>query len=869
LKDAVRDRDRIYAVIRSVGTSSDGRSQSIYAPHSAGQARALRNAYRLAGIETDTVELIEAHGTGTKVGDAVEFDALETVFRENHDGESWCGLGSVKSQIGHTKAASGAAGLIKAALAVHHRTLPPTIKVAKPNPKLGLNNSPFYLNTESRPWFTRGHHPRRAGVSSFGFGGSNFHLVIEEHCDSIPEPAWDGSVELFGLSGRSIGELRTALRRWRTNAADATPDPHRLARSAAASRRDFTASDPHRLCILVECKDDWESFFGKVLAQLDRVSSTEAATFDMRDAWYGGPAVRGKTAFLFPGQGSQYVNMGRDLACTFPEFAAAFAEADAGDGSDRRLTGMVFPKPVFDQAGRDAQRAALTRTDVAQPAIGAVSLGMLSVLERFGVGADCAAGHSYGELVALFASGRIDAETLRGLSRLRGRLMADGQGDRGTMLAVHAPLDELDAVAQKAGLVLANRNTSRQGVLSGSREALDLAVTICDERGYRTKRLSVAGAFHSEFMRSARDPFASALESTAFNSGTMPVYSNVTSEPYPIESDAVRTLLSDQLIRPVDFVQIIENLYSSGVTTFMEIGPGAVLTGLVGSILEGRSHSALALDASSGRRSGVGDFARVLGRLAADGHAVDLTQWERPVPELKKLRMTVPLVGANYRSSDSKRSETNENQLVVRNIENHPMAKTNEQTTDVVTDAEVPAGVQVPLQESPIVQSGTVDAPQPVPIKSAGVPRALGVVQDGIRAMQALQQQTAAVHERFLEGQELAHKTILRLIEGQSSVPQVMRSAVAEPIDRTPNQAPSAPAGMPEHEPAEKIVEERVVSGPAPADAVTESEAAAGTEAYDTLVLDVVSDKTGYPVEMLDLDMDIEADLGIDSIKRV
>ena len=284
LKDAVRDRDRIYAVIRSVGTSSDGRSQSIYAPHSAGQARALRNAYRLAGIETDTVELIEAHGTGTKVGDAVEFDALETVFRENHDGESWCGLGSVKSQIGHTKAASGAAGLIKAALAVHHRTLPPTIKVAKPNSKLGLNNSPFYLNTESRPWFTRGHHPRRAGVSSFGFGGSNFHLVIEEHCDSIPEPAWDGSVELFGLSGRSIGELRTALRRWRTNAADATPDPHRLARSAAASRRDFTASDPHRLCILVECKDDWESSFGKVLAQLDRVSSTEAATFDMRDA---------------------------------------------------------------------------------------------------------------------------------------------------------------------------------------------------------------------------------------------------------------------------------------------------------------------------------------------------------------------------------------------------------------------------------------------------------------------------------------------------------------------------------------------------------------------------------------------------------
>ena len=207
--------------------------------------------------------------------------------------------------------------------------------------------------------------------------------------------------------------------------------------------------------------------------------------------------------------------------------------------------------------------------------------------------------------------------------------------------------------------------------------------------------------------------------------------------------------------------------------------------------------------------------------------------------------------------------------MSVRNIENHPMAMTNEPTTDVVADAEVPAGVQVPSQESPIVQTGIVDAPQPVPIKSAGVPRALGVVQDGIRAMQALQQQTAAVHERFLEGQELAHKTILRLIEGQSSVPQPAGSAVADPMDRLPNPAPSAPTAMPEHEPAEKIVEERVVSGPATADAVTESETAPGTEANDTLVLDVVSDKTGYPVEMLDLDMDIEADLGIDSIKRV
>lgn len=186
LDDAERDGDRIHAVLRGIGSSSDGRGSAIYTPVPAGQARALRRAYVSAGYGPETVELVEAHGTGTTAGDAAEFTALRTVFQESgRTDDQWCALGSVKSQIGHTKSAAGAAGLLKAVMALRHKVLPPTIKVERPNPALELENSPLYLNTEARPWVKDASQPRRASVSSFGFGGTNFHLTLEEY---VPAP---------------------------------------------------------------------------------------------------------------------------------------------------------------------------------------------------------------------------------------------------------------------------------------------------------------------------------------------------------------------------------------------------------------------------------------------------------------------------------------------------------------------------------------------------------------------------------------------------------------------------------------------------------------------------------------------------------
>ena len=202
LDDARRDGDRIYAVVKSVGTSSDGKGNAVYAPSAAGQAKALRQAYGLADVSPETIELVEAHGTGTKVGDATELAALTEVYRAARPDGTWCALGSVKSQIGHTKAAAGAAGLIKAALALHHKVLPPTAKVT--NPVTG-DDSPFYVNTEARPWLARAGHPRRAAVSAFGFGGSNFHCVLEEGGPAMDAIDWDGDTQLVALSAPTPG----------------------------------------------------------------------------------------------------------------------------------------------------------------------------------------------------------------------------------------------------------------------------------------------------------------------------------------------------------------------------------------------------------------------------------------------------------------------------------------------------------------------------------------------------------------------------------------------------------------------------------------------------------------------------------------
>ncbi|WP_437976559.1 SDR family NAD(P)-dependent oxidoreductase [Sorangium sp. So ce295] len=647
LDDAERDGDRVYAVIRGIGSSSDGRSKSVYAPVPEGQAKALRRTYAAAGYGPETVELMEAHGTGTKAGDAAEFEGLRVMFDESGRADrQWCALGSVKSQIGHTKAAAGAAGLFKAIMALHHKVLPPTIKVDKPNPKLEIEKTAFYLNTQARPWIRPGDHPRRASVSSFGFGGSNFHVALEEYTGPAPK-AWRVRAlpaELFLLSADTPAALADRARALAKEAE--VPEILRfLARESVLS---FDASRPARLGLCATDEADLRKKLEQVAAHLE-ARPEQALSAPLVHCASG--EAPGRVAFLFPGQGSQYVGMGADALMTFDPARAAWDAAASVAIADAPLHEVVFPRPVFSDEDRAAQEARLRETRWAQPAIGATSLAHLALLAALGVRAEAFAGHSFGEITALHAAGALSAADLLRVARRRGELMGAASSERGAMIAVPRGIDEVRALGL-GGVVIANHNGPKQVVLSGSVAAIEAAEERLKGAGIQARRLDVAAAFHSPLVAEASAPLREFLAGIAVETPAAPVYSNAEIEPYAGGGDAARDRLARQLAEPVRFVEEIERMYADGVRTFVEVGPGSVLTNLVGDILSGRPHRAVALDRKG--KHGVTSLLEAVARLAVAGVPLDArVLWEGfAAPSdpraLPKPKLALQINGSNY-----------------------------------------------------------------------------------------------------------------------------------------------------------------------------------------------------------------------------
>ncbi len=861
LADARRDGDRVYAILRGMGSSSDGRGNAIYAPRAAGQVEAIRKAYRIAGVEPDTIEMVEAHGTGTRVGDATEVTALAEVYGEAEREGRWCALGSVKSQIGHTKAAAGVAGLIKAAAALHHKVLPPTIKVSQPLEPLQTSDSPFYVNTEPRPWLSSPDHPRRAAVSAFGFGGSNFHAVLEEAGPDKEVIDWDGDTQILAFSGSVPADIERQLKDWPTQL-----EWPIFRAFAAQTRLAWNATAACRLLLVVQRQSTdlprlVESARTLLRGRGDKntLQSPEGVFFDR------GPRS-GKLAVLFPGQGAQYPGMLRELACRFPAMHEALTQVDASAGvtSPARLIECVYPLLSFTSDDRRANDEALRATDIAQPALGAVSLGAWRILESFGVRADATAGHSFGELTALCVAGRLKAEEFYRLAHLRGRLMADAGSTDGVMLAVQAtPETILDVLrAESLDLVLANKNAPRQTVLSGPSDLIARAAASFDSRKIRTQRLSVSAAFHSPLVAAAAEPLRAALADIAFHPGSTIVYANTTAQTYPDDSHAARDLLAGQLARPVEFVNQITNMHASGVRTFLEVGPGPRLTGLVSSILQGREYTAFALDRSNGQRSGMYDLASCLAQLAALGHSVDLTTWDAdaPIPpsaETKKRALIVPIHGANYVKPKPKATR----QPAAPATPSHPRTPNNGVSDSTMNGTHSPAISR---------------AAAPPVANDAALEQALQLTRDSLIALQKMQDQTAQLHRQFLDGQDTAHRTVQFLVEQQQRLTQIslglpvsaapvapQPAVVARVQPTTPPVAMVAPAlSMPATRSVEDVRSHAERGN-------ERGDAKRGNEGVEAVLLEVISEKTGYPTEMLELDMALDADLGIDSIKRV
>ena len=380
------------------------------APRPEGQARALRRAYAKAGVSPATVGLIEAHGTGTVAGDGAEVQALTQVFSDAKAPRQGCAIGSVKSMIGHTKCTAGAAGLVKAALALHHKVLPPTLGVEKPNPRARFPETPFFVNTESRPWLqTSEESPRRAGVSAFGFGGTNFHVVMEEYAgEPLPRqaPCRSWPYEIFLYRGDSRQALLDSIDVWKKAlAVEAKPELRDLAYTAWKQAESSGAR--LQLAIVASSLDDLKQKLISARAGLAQ-PGTDAIN-DPRGIYFSEHplAPQGKLAFLFPGQGSQYPQMLQDLLLYFPEMRQTVEQAARVLAAklDRPLVDYIFPPPAFSPEEEAAQQQAITQTNIAQPAIGAVDLAMFGLLQELGLQADMAAGHSYGEYVALACAG--------------------------------------------------------------------------------------------------------------------------------------------------------------------------------------------------------------------------------------------------------------------------------------------------------------------------------------------------------------------------------------------------------------------------------------------------------------------------------
>ena len=606
LDDAEADDDEIYAVIRGLGSSSDGRSLSVYAPLAEGQANALRRAQKRGGVDPQTVELVEAHGTATKAGDVAEFDGLCRAFggdTENDDEASdspWCALGSIKSQIGHTKAAAGAASLFKAVMGLHHRTLPPTIKVDDPNPKLDVGDSPFYVNTESRPWIRGSDHPRRAGVSSFGFGGSNFHVVLEEYNGPAPTPNRKRVLptELFAYGAATAPALAEALRAVviKLDERPESPGQRRqlLAYLAFTSQQAFDADTDHRLTLTASNLDELHDQLDDALQRLD----DGAGEFETPSGMFyrSNSRASGDLALLFPGQGSQYVGMGRELAMHFDTARSVW---DRAADLDFNLHDKVFPPPAFDDDSRQAQQRALTATEWAQPAIGCDSAARLALLDDLGIRADAVAGHSFGEITALFAAGAFDEETMLKVARTRGELMADAASSTdGAMVAVRADAGQVRDVVDDCGadVVVANDNSPGQVVVSGPTDQIEIAEEAFERDYIASMRLPVDTAFHSDVVADATDPFAEFLAPVDIDAPDVDVYANATADAYAPDPDDVRSTLTTQIESPVRFVEMIRQMHDDGASTFIEVGPHDTLSGLASRCLDGEDVEVIAMD---------------------------------------------------------------------------------------------------------------------------------------------------------------------------------------------------------------------------------------------------------------------------------
>lgn len=924
LDDAVQDGDKIYAVIRGIGSSSDGRHRSLTAPYPPGQVMALRRAYDDGGVRPSSVSLIEAHGTGTTMGDSVEIMTLQEVFGDGPPRE--VALGSVKSMIGHTKTVAGLASLIKSVLAIRHRLLPATLGVQTPNRQIDFDTSSFYLNTETRPWIRPvSHGPRRAGISAFGFGGTNFHVVLEEYSgdfhandefDLNPRPC-----ELFYWQRQDAPQLVQELLELRAQLPQ-FDDLGQLAFSRYHEPQSRRLPDEHRcrLAIVASSISDLDS---KLQQAVDVVRDGQEY-FAPLGVFYSAqdPVPPEQVAFLYPGQGSQSVNMLRDLLIYHAWGAELFEAADrALPDLPQPLSRYIYPPPRAGESDRSMEQQALTATEIAQPALCLIELFGTDLLASYGLRPGQLGGHSLGEYVALAVAGVIDRTELLPLAAHRGQLTADVCREApGGMVMVAADERTTRECVRKLALQLevANLNSPEQTILAGTRPAVEQAAATLQGAGLMTRVIPVSAAFHCSAMRPVSQRLRQILKDTSFSRPLIPIYSNTTARHYPGTPKAIRDLLTRHIVAPVRFCQQIENMYAAGARLFIEVGPGHVLSHLVQRILTDRPHQAWSLTGHASHE--VASLAHCLGRAAVLGLPVQLDSWfaGRGYRRATRQALIVQHEAQQPKATDwhlwPHRSEpvVSSSQPELRSRQASPLISSAAHSS--ITNPSTEAAARLSSAAAPDnsrsehIMNHNTNGPsvptRPTTESPFHPPSTLNQWFELQRTQLEVQRMQLRITERLLDaspdiplrdtdtsgGGQLAESAaadprsapssvphtrppvevpgIRKPLSSTSSTSQAVRTAVqhtsttsqnANGRATSPNQSAEVSAAVP--------AAPRVAFAEQQANAIVED--IPSTEEFRRDLLNAISQRTGYPIEMLDEDLPLESGLGIDSIKAV